>query len=128
MRYSHTALSVKSIEVSQKFYTTVFGFEFKSRGDRKELLTHFVYLEDKQGNGLELFEHDSPLPLVEKLMDFRKIGIKHIAFVVDSIEPILERAKKNGASALLEPRKGITVKRIAFISDPDGIPIELVEV
>ena len=127
MKYSHTALSVKSIAISQKFYETVFDLNFRSQGERKELSVKFINLEDENGNVIELFEHDNPLPLAEDLMDFQKAGIKHLAFIVDNIETVLEKAQKNGASIIWPPKEGITVKRIAFVGDPDGIPIELVE-
>ena len=127
MRYFHTALSVKSIAVSQKFYEAVFDLKLKSQGERKELSVRFVNLEDEGGNVIELFEHDNPLPLSENLMDFQKIGIKHIAFIVDNIEDTLDKAVENGATIIWPPKEGITVKRFAFIGDLDGIPVELVE-
>lgn len=60
-------------------------------------------------------------------MDFQQVGIKHIAFVVDNIEDIIDKALKNGAKIIWPIKRGITVKRIAFIADPNGIPVELVE-
>jgi len=127
MRYFHTALSVKSIAVSQEFYEAVFDLKLKSQGERKELSVRFVNLEDEGGNVIELFEHNNPLPLSENLMDFQKIGIKHIAFIVDNIEDTLDKAVENGATIIWPPKEGITVKRFAFIGDLDGIPVELVE-
>ncbi|OHA18070.1 MAG: hypothetical protein A3H57_04110 [Candidatus Taylorbacteria bacterium RIFCSPLOWO2_02_FULL_43_11] len=127
MRFSHTALSVKSIERSQKFYESVFNLKFKSRGERKELRVRFVNLVDNKGSMLELFEHDESLALEEDLMEFQKAGIKHIAFEVESIEEVLDNAVKHGASIEWQPKPGITVKRVAFLRDPDGIPIELIE-
>jgi len=127
MKYFHTAISVKSIDVSQKFYADVFNLKFRSKGERAELSAKFVNLEDESGNVIELFEHKNPLPLSENLMDFQKSGIKHIAFIVENIEESLEKATENGATVIWPPKAGITVKRIAFIGDLDGIPIELVE-
>src|SRR3989344_5933265 len=100
MRYFHTALSVKSIAVSQEFYEAVFDLKLKSQGERKELSVRFVNLEDEGGNVIELFEHNNPLPLSENLMDFQKIGIKHIAFIVDNIEDTLDN-KSNVLNANL---------------------------
>ena len=39
----------------------------------------------------------------------------------------MEIAVQHGGSVIREPQLGKTVKRIAFVGDPDGIPIELVE-
>jgi len=127
MKYFHTALSVKSIEKSQKFYENVFEMKFRSAGERPELGARFVNLEDESGNVIELFEHNDPLSLAENLMDFQRVGIKHISFIANHIEDVLDKALKNGAKIIWPPKKGITVKRVAFISDLDGIPIEIIE-
>jgi catechol 2,3-dioxygenase-like lactoylglutathione lyase family enzyme len=60
-------------------------------------------------------------------MDMKNVGIKHIAFIVDKIEPVIDRALAHGGKIIQPAKQGMTVKRKAFISDPDGIPIELVE-
>ena len=128
MKYFHTALSVNSFKESLKFYETVFGFHIRAQGERSELESKFIVLEDTSGSILELFKHNSPKKLNQDLMDFQQVGIKHIAFIVDNIEDTINKALENGAKIIWPIKKGITVKRIAFISDPNGIPIELVEV
>lgn len=128
MKFFHTALSVANISSSQKFFEEVFEFKFKIQGERPELGVKFIMLENKDGVIIELFEHSSPMPLKENLMDFQHIGIKHIAFIVDDIDAVMQKALKMGASVIWPVKKGITVKRIAFIADPNGIPIELAEV
>jgi len=127
MKYFHTAISVTNLEASRSFYESVFNLKFCSGGERRELKSKFINLEDENHNAIELFKHDSPLPLKENLMDFQNVGIKHIAFIVDSIETIIDKALAYGGKIILPIKDGITVKRLAFISDPDGIPIELVE-
>ncbi|HEY4498584.1 MAG TPA: VOC family protein [Candidatus Paceibacterota bacterium] len=127
MKFAHTALSVRNLEESRKFYETVFNLKLSVEGKREELGIRFISLTDKKGNAIELIQHKNPVPLAEDLMDFERVGIKHVGFEVENIEEVIERAKKLGAKVLWEPRKGVTVKRVAFVSDPDGIPIELVE-
>jgi glyoxylase I family protein len=127
MKYFHTALSVKNISVSQKFYESVFGFSLKTQGERPEIGVKFMVLIDNSGGIIELLQHDSPKLPKDDLMDFSNIGIKHIAFAVDSLESTIEIALKYGAKIIWPIKKGITVKRIAFVEDPDNIPIELVE-
>ncbi|SRR5579872_954322 len=127
MRLFHTALSVRSIAKSRKFYETVFGLQFNNEADSKELDAKFVQLKDDLGNLVELFQHNEPLPLAENLMDFQRVGIKHISFIVHNLEQVISVAIKNGGTLVRPPRAGKTVKRNAFIGDLDGIPIELVE-
>jgi catechol 2,3-dioxygenase-like lactoylglutathione lyase family enzyme len=127
MRYFHTALSVTSIEKSRRFYENVFKLKFRIGAERRELGVKFINLQDDCENVIELFEHNDPLPLGDNLMNFQRVGIKHISFIVEKLEPVIADAIRNGGSIIRKPRAGKTVKRNAFIGDPDGIPIELVE-
>ena len=127
MKYFHTAISVNNLEESINFYKSVFNLEFRSQGERKEKKLKFVNLEDENHNVIELFKHDEPLPLAEDLMNFQKVGIKHIAFMVDNLEQAVEKAVSAGAKVIQPIKQGITVKRLAFVSDPNGIPVELIE-
>jgi glyoxylase I family protein len=127
MKFFHAALSVNSLKESQVFYENVFGLTLKAKGKRPEVGITFVMLEDDKGTVVELIEHATPNPLTADLMDFSNVGLKHIAFTVDNIEEVLARAETEGAKVIWPIKKGVTVKRIAFISDPNNIPIELVE-
>jgi len=127
MKYFHTAISVNNLEESINFYKSVFDLKFRSEGGRKESKYKFVNLEDENHNVIELFKHEEPVPLQDDLMNFQKVGIKHIAFIVDNLEEAIEKAVSHGAKIIWPIKEGITVKRLAFISDPNGIPIELIE-
>ena len=127
MRLFHTALSVRTIANSRKFYETVFGLQFSNEAESTELKAKFVQLKDDLGNLVEFFQHDEPLPLAENLMDFQRVGTKHISFAVQNLEQVISAAIANGGTLIRPPRAGKTVKRNAFIGDVDGIPIELVE-
>ena len=126
-KFHHTSLSVKSIPESQAFYENVFGFKKVSEGKRPEMKATFVNLEGEDGVRIELFEHDNPQVLKEDLMDFAKNGYKHLAFSVDNLEETIAKALRHGATIIWDIKLGITVKRIAFIADPNGLPIELLE-
>lgn len=127
MKYYHTAISVNNLEESQAFYESVFDLKFRSKGERPEIKAKFINLEDESGNVIELFKHENPTPLKEDLMNFQKVGIKHIAFIVDNLEEAIEKAVSHGAKIVWPIKEGITIKRLAFISDLNGIPIELIE-
>lgn len=127
MKYFHTAISVSNLEKSQEFYEKVFDLEFESKGERPDLKIKMINLKGKDGNVVELFQHENPILLNEDLMDFQKVGIKHVAFIVENLEEAIEKAVSFGAKIVWPIQNGITIKRLAFISDPDGIPIELLE-
>lgn len=127
MKYFHTSISVNNLEESINFYKEVFDLKFRSEGERKELKSKFVNLEDENHNVIELFKHENSIPLNENLMDFQKVGIKHIAFLVENLEKVVEKAVSHGSKIIWPIQNGITIKRLAFVSDPNGIPIELIE-
>jgi glyoxylase I family protein len=127
MKIFHAGISVKSIKRSRAFYETVFNLTFRVVGERPELGISYIMLEDKHGTVIELFEHKKPQLLQQDLMDFSQIGIKHIAFIVDNLEETFAKALKHGAKEIWPIQKGVTVKRLAFIKDPDNIPVELIE-
>lgn len=127
MKFFHTAISVNNLAESRAFYEKVFGLKYRVEGARPEIGVKFMMFEDEHGTVIELFEHTHPTPLNEDLMDFSQVGLKHIAFIVDNIETVMEKALAEGAKVIWPIKKGVTVKRIAFVSDPNGVPIELVE-
>jgi glyoxylase I family protein len=127
MKISHTALSVKSIKKSRAFYEKVFNLTFRVAGERPEQGVSFIMLQDEHSTVIELFEHTNPKPLTQDLMDFSENGIKHIAFIVDNLEETVANALEHGAKIIWPIQKGVTVNRLAFISDPDNIPVELIE-
>jgi len=128
MKHFHTAISVHDLQKSRAFYETVLELKLKTQGKRPELGIEFISLEDERGSAVELIKHDNPLPLADDPMNFQTVGFKHIAFVVENIEKVLEKAISNGAKVIWPPRKGVVVKRLAFFSDPSGLPVEIVEV
>jgi predicted enzyme related to lactoylglutathione lyase len=128
MKYSHTALAVHSIERSRAFYERVFDLTFKAQAKSTSLNVMFVQLADENGVMIELFEHAQPASHDDRPLDFTKPGVRHISFQVEKIEDVLERVKQFGGSVVRDVRQGKTVKRNAFVADPDGIAIELVEV
>ncbi|HSX09619.1 MAG TPA: VOC family protein [Candidatus Saccharimonadales bacterium] len=127
MKIFHPAISVKNLDTSRIFYETVFDLKFRVAGERPEIGVKFIMLQDKDGTAIELFEHTNPKPLTEDLMDFSNIGMKHIAFIVDDLQQTFDKALSSGATVIWPIQKGVTVKRLAFVKDPDGIPLELVE-
>lgn len=119
----HTMVRVKDLERSVDFYTTVLGLEVKRRKVLEGADATLVFLVDEEGHHpIELtYNHDG--------RDY-DLGDQfgHFAFGV----PDLDEAAAELADHGVEFQRGpYTVSeggsRIAFIEDPDGIEIELIE-
>jgi len=91
---------LNNLEESRLFYESVFDLKFCSKGGSKELKYKFINLENENHNASELFKHEMPLPLKENLMNFQNVGIKHIAFVVDNIEAVIDSALAHGGKMI----------------------------
>jgi len=125
MRMLHTMLRVGDLERSLRFYTEVLGMRLLRRKDYPEgkfTLAFVGYGEEADTAVLELTHNWG----VEKYELGNAYG--HVAIAVDDACKACEEVKRRGGKVTREagPMKhGTTV--IAFIEDPDGYKIELIE-
>ncbi len=125
MRMLHTMLRVSDLERSLRFYTEVLGMRLLRRKDYPEgkfTLAFVGYGEEADTTVLELTYNWG----VEKYELGNAYG--HIAVAVDDAYKACEEVKRRGGKVTREagPMKhGTTV--IAFVEDPDGYKIELIE-
>lgn len=125
MRMLHTMLRVGDLERSIKFYTEVLGMKELRRRDSPEgkyTLAFVGYGDEDTHTVLELTYNYG----VEKYELGTAYG--HIALAVDNAYQACDAIRKRGGKVVREagPLKfGTTV--IAFVEDPDGYRIELIE-
>jgi lactoylglutathione lyase len=125
MRILHTMLRVGDLERSLRFYTEVLGMRLLRRNDYPEgkfTLAFVGYADESETAVLELTHNWG----VEKYELGNAYG--HVAIAVDNAYKACEEVKKRGGRVTREagPMKhGTTV--IAFVEDPDGYKIELIE-
>ena len=125
MRMLHTMLRVGDLERSLRFYTEVLGMRLlrrKDYPDGKFTLAFVGYGEEADTSVLELTHNWG----VDKYELGNAYG--HIAIAVDDAYRACEEVKRRGGKVTREagPMKhGTTV--IAFVEDPDGYKIELIE-
>ena len=131
-RFDHIGLSVADLPRAEAFYSGCFGF---SRQLEFELAPHpirGVMLTHPSGMRLELFAHaDSEPSDVQGRAPIAAHAIRgynHFAVCAEDIAPLYEAALAAGAGAVIapapSPEPGV---RFAFLSDPEGNLVELVE-
>lgn len=129
--FDHVGLSVADIERAEGFYAAAFGF---AREFAFELAPHPIrglMLKHPTGFRLELFEHADASPGMQGAAPIEALatrGYGHFALCAEAIDSAFADAVAAGAGALKapgpSPEPGV---RFAFVADPEGNLIELVE-
>ncbi len=122
VRILHTCLNVADLDRSIKFYTESLGLRFISRREVKQNNAEIAFLEDGSGGAIELTHWRDKGKLIEG------DNFDHIAFAVENVRANVEELKANGVTIAMEPFSlGGSPSKIAFIKDPDGNWLELIE-
>ena len=125
MRLLHTMLRVGDLQRSIDFYTNVLGMKLLRTSENPEYKYSLAFV----GYGPETDE--AVIELTYNWgVDSYELGTAygHIAISADDIVAACDAARANGGNVTREPgpvKGGNTV--IAFITDPDGYKIELIE-
>ena len=125
MRILHTMLRVGDLSRSIAFYTNVLGMKVLRTTDRPEqkyTLAFVGYADESEQAVLEL-THNYGIDRYDL-----GTGYGHVAIEVDDAAAACAAVREKGGSVTREagPVKGGTTV-IAFVQDPDGYKIELIE-
>lgn len=122
MRILHTCLNVSDLDKSIKFYTENLALKFVSRREIKQNNAEIAFLRDEGGGAIELTHWRDKKTLTDG------DNFDHIAFGVDDVEATIKQLRERGVTIAMEPYslQGSSSK-IAFIKDPDGNWLELIQ-
>jgi lactoylglutathione lyase len=123
-RYLHTSIFVSDMDASIDFYTKKLGLQ---------LLDGPLHYPGNADMAFVGASWDSYVELVYDLEDHPPYEIgnryEHLAVEVDGDLPaFVDRLRTEGVKVLKDPKKSPGGTRwIAFVEDPNGIPVELLE-
>jgi catechol 2,3-dioxygenase-like lactoylglutathione lyase family enzyme len=124
IKFGHVAFRVSDVEQSVRWYHDAFGarkvFHAPRDGERQELM----FLEFAKGQFIGLFTEGREKPEMPK----NAIGYQHFCLAVDDIQQMLEHLARMNVAPERPVREGRSHYRIAFVTDPDGNVIELMEI
>lgn len=125
-RLLHTMIRVKDLERSLQFYCRLLGMELLRQKDYPggRFTLAFVGFGAEDATAVIELTHNWDQTEPYQVGD----GFGHIAFGVQDIYAVCDQLKEAGAKITRPPgpmKHGSTV--IAFIEDPDGYKIELIE-
>ena len=124
VRFGHVALRTADVERIVRWYDDAFGakrvFHAPRDGERQELM----FLEFHQGQYIEIFANGKP----HDALPTDAIGYQHFCLIVDDIDETLKHLAAMNVQPHRPAREGRSHYRIAFINDPDGNLIELMQI
>jgi len=123
MKFLHTMIRVKNIDESLKFYTELLNMKLDHKKRLDDCWLYFLTDEDNTAQ-IELTYNDETPEEGYQIGS----GFGHFAFSVESLDEFSKKLESLNYEYLYEPfdlnGKGT---KIAFVKDPDGYEIELIE-
>lgn len=131
--FSHVCVGVSDIEVSRESYTAVLGmdvvFDVELAGAGLDSVTGGAAQQGRMIGGLiggvmvELLS----LGAVPETPSGPHLGYTNMSFRVDDLDATYDAVRRHHPDVRAEPPVDIGGVRMFFIHDPDGTPIELLE-
>jgi lactoylglutathione lyase len=128
MIFVHTSIRTSNMDKSIDFYAKLVGLKLLGRHEIPQNNAEIAFLQDpeKKGSQLELTHYRKQKKFIQA--DYENRLFDHLAFDVENMEKTITTMRKNKVTITDEPFKlGPNGPLIAFIEDPDGTLIELIE-
>jgi lactoylglutathione lyase len=118
----HVAIRVSDVDRTLAFYSGKLGFEEMLRLHREDGRLWLLYLRITDEQYLEVF----PDAVGERAPPQESNGLNHICLTVTDLDDVVRQLGARGVP-LSRPKLGPDGNRQAWIEDPDGNRIELME-
>ncbi|WP_458352740.1 VOC family protein [Peribacillus frigoritolerans] len=123
VKMEHIAIVVSDMDRSIEFYTNLFGFKVRLRGNNPNREMAFLYLEAQPDFEIELIRDIDPVG------EYSESGIvNHLAFTVKNIDKAIGSYRRNGIEFTSnEPKRTLEGGRMILFYGPDRELLQLVE-
>ena len=120
MRLDHVGIRAKDIKQALAFYTEVLGLEHL---ETIEILGNQYYFVGNEQTRIEIEQ----APAQADWEPVERGGLQHFALIVEDLEALFRRLRERGVKVIIPPSRFRPDRKIAFIEDPDGSRIQLIE-
>jgi len=121
MKWNHVGIKSSDVGRSLRFYCDLLGFE---KQEEIEILgKSFVFV----GNASTSIEIEAGNPGEQPSNPRFQTGMNHLSFTVDDVVALVERLKSAGVPIVLEPLSTRPDRVTAFVEDPDGVFVQLIQ-
>lgn len=131
--FSHVCIGVPDMDTSVSFYTHVLGmdvvFDVNLDGAGLDSVTGGIAKHGRMGGGLivDVMIELLSLGSVPLTPDGPHLGYTNISFRVANLDDTHEALAQHHSEVPVTPPVDIAGVRMLFVHDPDGTPIELIE-
>ena len=124
----HVAFRVASLQRALDFYCNKLGFSEAFRLEKEgQPSPWIVYIQVAPGSFIELFPDPQDAPGALPARDPRA-SYKHVCLLVDDLPATLRELAERGLEISGSPVRGMDTNLQYWINDPDGNPIELMQI
>lgn len=121
MKWDHVGIKSADVEKSLRFYCDILGLE---KQEELEIMGKSFFFV---GNDTVSIEIEAGNPSDRRIDPRAQTGLYHLAFTVDDVTALVERLKSEGIPIALEPVSTRPDRLVAFVEDPDGAFIQLIQ-
>ncbi len=124
----HTSIRTKNMDKAIDFYTKLLGLTLMSRREIPQNNAEIAFLRDSKAEGatLELTCYRTQKKYIQP--DYEERLFDHLAFEIKDMKTSINAMRNEKVTITDEPfRLSQTGPLIAFVEDPDGTLIELIE-
>ena len=126
--FVHTSIRTSNMGRSIDFYTRLLGLTLISRREIPQNNAEIAFLRDPQAIGAALELTFYRRQKMFNQPDYENRVFDHLAFEIKNMNQTIEKMRKEKVTITDEPFKlTSTGSFIAFVEDPDGTLIELIE-
>lgn len=122
MKWDHVGIKSRDVTQSLHFYCDLLGLE------RKEVIEVLGKTLVFVGNDTTLIEIEPGSPSDHQADPRSQTGLYHLAFQVRDLDALLARLSADGVRVALPPFRSRPDRRVAFVEDPDGVFVQLIEI
>jgi lactoylglutathione lyase len=126
MNFIHVSIRASDMDRSLSFYQDLLGMELVRRRPIPQNRAEIAFLRSPKGEfALELTHYDDQKEFEQA--DYMNRTFDHLAFKVRDLRGLVQRVKDDGYTVTDEPFELSPGHWLAFIEDPDGTLIELIQ-
>ena len=122
----HTSIRTSNLQQTVAFYTVVLGMRLVREKAIPEREMEIAFLESEGNHQIEVIRFGGQAGFQVPAYENRVFD--HLAFEIDDMEAVLTRCEEVGGAVVERPfHLPGSSSSYAFIQDPDGVTIELIQ-